>query len=428
MKIKLQLFLYSLFGILSLLMPIDVAGESSWPEFRGPTGQGWSLARGLPMEWSNTENVAWKIPVPGKGWSSPIVHNNRIYATTAVAASDGEDSDQSLRTLCLDARTGNTVWDVEIFLQDGKTAPAIQSKNSHASPTPVVHGNLLYVHFGHQGTACLSLNGDVVWRTRRIQYPPRHGNGGSPVIVDNLLVFSCDGESDPFVVALDRTTGKERWRTSRNIKAVRSFSFSTPLLIHVTGKPLLIIPGSELVGAYEPRTGQEIWRVRYAGGYSVVPRPVYGQGLVYVCSGYGKPTLYAIRPDGHGDVTDTHVAWQTDRGTPHNPSLLLTGDELHMVSDSGVASCLDAKTGAVHWIKRLGGKFSASPLFAEGVIYFQNETGTAYVVEASKKYHLLATNSFGDDFNERTFASYAVDDGALFIRSEHHLFRIEQRN
>lgn len=415
-----------LLGIGGVFQPARLQGEQNWPELRGPTGQGIALAEGLPIEWSSTHNVQWKSSIPGKGWSSPLYENRRIYMTTAVPLGEGDEGNQSLRALCLEADTGKILWNFEVFHQDGETAPTIQSKNSHASATPVLHERKLYVHFGHQGTACLNLDGKLLWRTRQIQYAPRHGNGGSPIVVDDLLIFSCDGESDPFVVALDRNTGQERWRTARNIEAENPFSFCTPLLIQVNGRPLVISPGSEMVGAYEPQTGKEIWRVRYPGGFSVVPRPVAGHGLVFVSSGFMTAGVFAIRPDGEGDVTETHVAWSEERGAPRSASLLLSGDELYMVSDGGVARCVDARTGAAHWTERLGGNFSASPLLAGGAVYFQNETGTAYVAKAStQQFELLATNTLDDIPDERTFASYAVGDGALFLRSEKHLFRIE---
>ncbi len=425
---------YTLLGLSTVFVFIGLCGlshsESNWREFRGPTGQGFSSATDLPVSWSSSQNITWMKPIPGKGWSSPVIENGRIFMTTSVSQEgDGTSDigDQSLRVICLDSITGDLEWNVEVFHQDGKTAPRIQGKNSHASPTPIVHQDKLYVHFGHQGTACLTFDGQIIWQTRQIQYPPRHGNGGSPVIFDDLLIFSCDGDEDPFVVALELKTGVQRWRTNRNIEAERPFSFSTPLLIQVKGKPLLISPGSELVGAYNPRTGEEIWRVRYPTGYSVVPRPVYGHGLVFACSGYGTPVLYAIRPDGKGDVTDTHVAWQTNKNVPHNPSLLLIEDELYMVSDDGIGSCLEAKTGEVHWKQRLGGNFSASPLFAGGHVYFQNETSTAFVVKASTMFEQVAVNTFEQISDERTFASYAISAGAIYARTEKHLLRIANR-
>jgi outer membrane protein assembly factor BamB len=250
------------------------------------------------------------------------VSQGRIYLTAAVPVPENARGDQSLRALCLDAAKGTILWDKEVFLQDGAKAPRINGKNSHASPTPLVHGGRLYVHFGHQGTACLDLAGKVLWRSKRVQYDPVHGNGGSPILVDDALVFSTDGASDPMVVALDRNNGKVLWKKERSVDSYKKFSFSTPLVITVHGARQIISAGSGMVGAYEPRTGREIWRVEY-DGYSVVPRPVFGQGLVFLSTGYESPRVLAIRPDGKGDVTKTHVAWTLRKGAPHNPSPLL---------------------------------------------------------------------------------------------------------
>jgi outer membrane protein assembly factor BamB len=407
---------------LAVAVSLAAAGAraDNWPEFRGPTGQG--TYRGtLPVEWGPGRNIAWKQAVPGRGWSSPVVWEGRVYLTTAVPV-DGAPGELSLDALALDGRTGKPLWQTHVFRQ-GAGAPRIQAKNSHASPTPIVDGRHLYVHFGHQGTACLDLAGKVLWRNTELKYPPVHGNGGSPILAGDLLVFSCDGGSDPFVAALERDTGKVRWKVPRGVDAFKPFSFSTPLLIEVNGVKQIVSPGSDAVMAYEPARGKEIWRVSYPGGYSVVPRPVHGHGLVFVCTGYESPRLLAIRPDGRGDVTTTHVAWRARQGVPHTPSLLLDGDELYMVSDSGFASCLDARTGREHWRKRLPGAYSASPLLAGGRIYFQNEAGTGVVIQAGKEYKELVRNALG----ERSLASYAAADGALFIRTDKHLYRIEAR-
>jgi outer membrane protein assembly factor BamB len=398
---------------LSGLLAAAAAHAEDWPQFRGPDGQGHSNARNVPVHWSSTSNVAWKAPVPGLGWSSPVLSAGRIYLTTAVAAG----GNLSLRALCMEAESGRMTWNVEVF---SGSAGSVHNKNSHASPTPLPDGGRVYVHFGPQGTACLDLSGKILWRNNELKYPPVHGSGGSPILVDNTLIFSCDGASNPFVVALDARTGKILWKTARETDASRTFSFSTPLLISVNGAKQVISAGSNVVCAYDPNTGREIWRVRY-DGYSVVPRPVYGHGLVYLSTGFDHPVLLAVRPDGIGDVTDTHVSWKCSRSAPNTPSPLLSGNELYMVADSGVASCLDALTGRVHWQERVGGGCSASPVLAEGRIYIQTEDGTGVVLAASREFQKIASNAMG----ERSLASYAVGDGALFIRTAQNLYRIQ---
>jgi outer membrane protein assembly factor BamB len=396
-----------------------VAAENEWPQFRGPTGQGLSDAKGVPFEWSSTKNVAWKTEIPGKGWSSPVLSQGRLYVTTAIG--DPKAGGVTLHALCLDAADGRILWNTELFRPDPESAAAMHRKNSLASGTPVVTADRLFVHFGHMGTAALDLSGKVIWRNTELQYAPVHGNGGSPILVDGALIFSCDGKSDPFVVALDSATGKIRWKTPRNTKAQKPFSFCTPLAITVGGATQVVLPGSGFVGSYDPRDGHEIWHVNYGEGYSVVPRPVSAHGLVFVSSGFNSPVLYAIRPEGaKGDVTETHVAWTERKAVPRSASMLILGDEIYFVSDAGIATCADAKTGEVHWSERLGGGFSASPVAAEGRIYFQNETGTGFVIKAGKKFEQLAKN----DLAEPTLASFAVADGTLFIRSEQFLRKI----
>jgi outer membrane protein assembly factor BamB len=397
---------------------LDALCASEWRQFRGPSGQGVSGAAGVPSSWNATSNVAWKTPIVGTGWSSPILSNGRIYLTTAVAS---PSSGASLRAVCLDAANGRVIWDVEALKADREKTEPLHEKNSLASPTPVVDFDRLYVHFGHMGTAAIDFDGKVVWRQTGLEYSPVHGNGGSPALVDDVIVFSCDGGDDPFLAALDRLSGEIRWKTPRRIKVEKSFSFSTPLVIEVEGKKQIVCPASGLVAAYDPKEGVELWRVRYGDGYSVIPRPVYAHGLLFICTGFDRPSIIGIRPVSHGgDLTGTHVVWRHTKGAPNTPSPIVVGDELYFVSDSGVATCLDARTGKPHWTERLGGAFSASPVAAESKLYFLNEEGTCYVVAADAEFKLLATNELG----ERTFASPAVAAGALFLRSESHLWRI----
>jgi outer membrane protein assembly factor BamB len=407
-----------LIAALALAFTAAHAADLDWPQFRGPTGQGLSDATGVPTEWSDTQHVAWKVEVPGKGWSSPVLSHGKLYLTTAVGDAG---SGISLHALCLDAKDGHTLWDTEIFTPDPAAASAMHRKNSLASPTPIVTADRLYVHFGHMGTAALDLTGKVVWKQTELSYTPVHGNGGSPALVGDALVFSCDGASDPFVAALDAATGKVRWKTPRNTTAQKPFSFCTPLAITIGGATQVILPGSGFVGSYDPRDGHENWRVNYGEGYSVIPRPVFAHGLIFVSSSFNKPMLYAIHPDGaKDDATETSIAWTVAKAVPHSASMLVLGDELYFVSDAGIASCADARTGEIHWSERLSGGFSASPFAAEGRVYFQNETGSTFVVKAGKTYELLAKNDIG----EPTLASFAVADGTLFLRSEKYLRKI----
>lgn len=403
-----------------MLCMVSVAiSADSWAEFRGPTGQGTAVATNVPVVWSAANHVAWRIEVPGKGWSSPVAEGGQIYLTTAIAAEDR--STASLRALCIRTSDGNVLWNSEVFNVDASSAGKRHQKNSAASATPLLRGERLYVHFGHLGTAALDLAGKVIWRQTDVKYAPVHGNGGSPILAGDTLIFNCDGAEDAFVMALDASTGQPRWKTPRNTPARKQFSFSTPLEIPVDGGKQVISQGSGFAAAYYAASGGEIWRVRYGEGYSLVPRPVFAHGLLYITTGFDQASLLAINPSGaHEDVTDSHVVWSYRKGVPTTPSVLAVGDEIYFVSDGGVATCLDAKTGKLHWSERLEGNFSASPASAEGRIYFQNETGTGFVLKASPAFELISRNPLG----ERTLASYAVVDNALIIRSESHLWHI----
>ena len=383
-----------------------------WPEFRGPGGQGHAAQTGLPLEWSESKNVAWKVPVAGTGWSSPVVGGGRVWLTSATG-----DREVSLRTLAYDVATGREVVNVEVFKL--RRLRPINPKNSWASPTPVLDGDRVYVHFGADGTAALSTSGDVIWKTQ-VPYDSQHGAGGSPVVHGDLLVFSGDGYDTAFVVALDTRTGKTRWKTSR--REPFSQAYTTPLTIQAGGRDQIVSVGAFRAGAYDPANGKEIWRVGYGDGFSNVPRPVFGHGLVYIATGFHQPALMAVRADGAGDVTRTHVAWTVQRGVPLTPSPIVVGDELYMVNDGGIASCLDAKTGAVQWQQRLGGTYSASPLFADRRIYFPSENGVTTVLAPERTFRKLASNTL----DGALLASMAVSGQSFIIRSDKHLYKIAQ--
>lgn len=413
--VRLAVFCLSVFSI-CFQVP---ANAENWPQFRGPGGGGHTAAKNLPTEWSDTKNVTWKRDIPGEGWSSPVVWEDRIFLTAAVPSEDVE-KEYSLRTLCLAGETGEILWNREVFRQTPEETQRIHNKNSHASPTPVTDGKHLWVHFGAQGTACLTLEGATVWKNSEIDYPMNHGNGGSPVLVEGLLFFSCDGSRDPFVVALDQETGKIRWKKPRPpVTSSKTFSFSTPLVIELDGEKQIVSPATDQVVAYRPKDGEVLWTVGY-DGYSVIPRPVFGRGLLFLSTSYTNAVAMAISPKGQGDLTETNVVWTNRRGAPHTPSMLVVGSEVYMVSDSGIATCLDAKTGRVHWKERLGGNFSASPLYGDGKIYFQSEEGTGIVIEAGPDYQELARNPM----NARTLASYGVIDSDFLIRTASVLYRV----
>ena len=410
-------------GALSLaaavLSPFSLrAASADWPEFRGPGRQGVSTAKNVPLHWSASpaSNVVWKAEIPGQGWSSPALKDGVLYLTTAVKEAGKEGL--RLQALAVKAADGRILWTTELFTPS--KVPGIHQKNGNASPTPIVDGHRVYVHFGHFGSACLDLKGKVIWKTEELPYTPVHGNGGSPALVDDLLVYSADGDKDPFVVALDKNTGKVKWKTARVTDAKRKFSFCTPLVIEVGGRKQIISPGSGAVCAYDPKTGAELWRVRYGEGYSVVPRPVYAGGLLFIATGYDRPNVIAIRPGGSGDLTDSNVAWTITRGAPNTPSMVFNDGRLYMVSDAGMVTCLDAQSGKQLWQERAGGNYSASLLLAEGRIYLQSEEGVGTVIKADGGFEVLAKNDLG----ERSLASYAVADNTLFIRTASHLYRI----
>jgi outer membrane protein assembly factor BamB len=386
--------------------------QAEWPQFRGPAGQGHSSEQGLPLEWSETRNVVWKTPLRGRGWSSPVISNGRVWMTTSVAGAGSA----SLRALAIDVATGHELLNVEVFRLSN--ANLKNPKNSHASPTPIVEGDRVYVHFGGEGTAALDAStGAIVW-AKKFPYASQHGSGGSPALHGDLLIFSGDGHYEAWVIALDKRTGNVKWKTER--RKPFDQAYTTPLVISVNGRDQVVSVGAYRAAAYDAETGREIWMVRYEEGFSNVPRPVFAQGLVFITTGFFQPAVLAVRPDGTGDVTTTHIAWSTTRGAPFTPSPIAVGDELYVISDLGVLSCVDAKTGKLHWQERIGGNHSASPIFADGRIYFLSEEGVATVIAPGKTFQKLAVN----ELDGATLASMAVANGSIFIRSLTHLYRI----
>ncbi len=395
-----------------------VAGEN-WPDYRGPGGQGHSDATGLPMIWSETQNIKWKTPTPGRGWSSPVVWGDQVWMTAA-----NEDGTQRF-ALCMDRNTGKVLHEVKVL--DVATAEEIHSLNSYASPSPVIEKGRVYVYFGTQGTACLdTATGEVLWKRTDIHLDHQLGPGSSPVLFNDLLIFHCDGRDLQYIIALDKRTGRTVWKTSRSndlspISPNMRKAFCTPLIVESRSGPQMVSVGPHAMFGYDPRSGQELWRVRYSG-FSNVARPLAGEGMVFISTGYEQPEFLAIKLGGSGDVTDSHVAWSYKRNIPQKPSPVLVEGLIYMVNDSGIATCLEAKTGAEVWKQRIGGEYSTASVYADGRIYFFSQEGKATVIAPGRQYRELAVNKLDEGF----MASPAIAGKAFYLRTKTHLYRIEQ--
>jgi outer membrane protein assembly factor BamB len=419
--------------VMAALPASGAPSAADWPEFRGPRGNGHvaepgdAKPAGLPVRWSETENVAWKTAIPHRGWSTPVVMGGKVWLTTATL--DGRD----FFVIAVDARTGQVLLNEKRFHAD-TPEPLGNNVNAYASPSPVVEPGRVYVHFGSYGTACLdAATGRAFWE--RTDMPCRHfrGPGSSPVLFENLLILTMDGIDVQYVVALDKATGKTAWKTDRSVAwndldaqgkpagggDLRK-AYSTPLVVDAGGESQLISSGAKAMYAYDPRTGRELWRVRH-NGYSAAARPLFGGGLAFVTTGFGLSELWAVRVDGRGDVTDTHVAWKTGKGVPKKPSPLLVDGLLVLLSDEGIVTCVEAATGREVWKERIGGEYSASPILADGRVYCFSHEGKATVLKAGRAFEVLATNVLEAGF----MASPAVSGAALFLRTKTHLYRVE---
>ena len=391
-----------------------------WPDFRGPRGDGHGAAADLPLRWSESENIRWKVAIPGRGWSSPVVWGEQIWLTTAL-----EDG-RRLFALAVDLQTGRIEHNLQVF-EVAEPQP-IDPTNSYASPSPVIEDGRVFVHFGTYGTASIdTAHGRIVWSRRDFPVDHQKGPGSSPVLFEDLLIFQCDGNDVQYMVALDKETGRIAWRTQRSVDLSRRHadfrkSFSTPLIHVMEDGAQLISTAAGAVYAYDPHTGRELWRVRY-DGHTNVARPVADDRVALINTGFPRPELWAVRLGGLGDVTDTHVLWQLRRGVSTKPSPILVDGRLFMVTDAGgIVTCLDAATGRILNTRRLGGNYAASPIFADGRIYWFDEAGQTTVTSADERLHVLAENQL----EEGCLASPAVSGRALVMRTRRHLHRIER--
>jgi len=405
--------------IVLLQFTLAQAGEN-WPQFRGPEGNGVSDSRGLPMRWSETQNVKWKTAIHGRGWSSPVIWGNQVWMTTATE--NGRDQ----YAVCIDRETGKVLRDLRLFHND--KPPPIAPMNSYASPTPIIEKGRFYANFGSYGTACIdTATGDTLWSRRNTPCDHSVGPGSSPAMAGDLLIVLMDGRDAQYVIALDKKTGEPAWKAKRSTDygdrgdEFRK-AFCTPLVIESAGRRQVVCTGAVETISYDPATGKELWKVRPdVNSYSNTSRPLFCFGLVLVNTGASQQ-IWAVRPDGRGDVTDSHVAWKLDKSVPFIPSPTIVGSLIYMINDDGIISCIEAKTGKPVWRKRVGGKYEASPIAADGRIYFFSDEGPTTVIAAGRQYKELAVNKLADGF----LASPAVAGKALFLRTKTHLYRIEQ--
>lgn len=402
---------------------------AQWPQHRGPDGTGIVNGASLPLTWSEEKHVRWKTAIHGRAWSSPIIQDGRVWLTTA------DPKGHELSVVAVDQETGRIAFDTKLFHVD--SPQYAHPFNSYASPTPVAEPGRVYVTFGSPGTAALDTKtGRVLWERRDLECNHFRGAGSSPIIFRDLLIMHFDGSDVQYVVALDKRTGKTVWQTPRSIdfrdlgpdgkpKADGDFrkAYATPHIITVDGEPLLVSLGGKATYGYDPMTGKERWRIEEHGSHSASTRPVFGHGLLFYPTGFDASKLLAVRPDGQGDATKTHVAWQFTRSVPQKPSILLIGDVIYMVNDVGIATAVEAKSGEMVWQSRVGGTFSASPIAANGRIYLFDEDGKTTVIEAAREFKVLAENQLDNGF----MASPAVAGNALYLRTKTDLYRIEER-
>ena len=381
--------------------------KENWPGYRGPAGDG--HAAGNPVsQWSETENVRWKVPVHDKGWSSPVVWGGQVWVTTA------SDRGTDLYAVCFDRATGKTVHDLKLFTQP---PPAdIRQYNTYASCTPAIEAGRLYAHFGSFGTACVdTATGKTLWERRDLPCDHWRGPASSVCLWKDRLFLLYDGHDVQYVACLDTANGKTLWKTDRKLPYPSDGDlkkgFATAAVLEVDGKPQVVCPAATGTVAYDPDTGSELWKVVH-GGMNEASRPILAHGLVYVTAGH-TGSLWAVKPGGE-------MAWKLTKAAPSRPSPVVAGDFLYLVNDTGTAYCLDAKTGKEKWKETLGGKFSASPVLAGGRLYFFAEDGKGFVLPVAPEFQTPAVSKL--DGLVRASPAVAGDD--LFVRTYTHLYRI----
>ena len=419
--------------LLPILLSIGYAEptlKDQWPEFRGPNGNGIVVGeRGLPTTWSEEKNIAWKTKIDGKAWSSPVVWDEQIWITNSSA--DGK----LMEGICINKKDGKIKYRLSLFSNE-TVEPLGNNVNSYGSPSPVIEKDAVYIHFGSYGTTAIDTNsGKEIWKRTDLECRHFRGPGSSPIIFQDMLILTMDGVDFQYVIALDKKTGKTKWKTERSTKwddvepdgKIRGDgdlrkAYTTPTFLKVSGKTIMISPGAKSCFAYNPINGKELWNITYTG-YSNASRTVIYKDNAIINSGYGKPHLISVKidPSAAGDISGTHINWDIFKRVPKRSSPIIVGDQLYMTTDEGILTCLDAKTGESNWSDRMPGHYSASPIFADGKLYFFSEMGHCYVIAPGGDYNLISKNKLDSGF----MASPAISGKAIYARSKTHLYRIE---
>jgi outer membrane protein assembly factor BamB len=430
-----------------LMVGAMIVHAADWPQWRGVDGQGHagSDAKNLATQWDaeSGKNIKWNLAIPGHGHSSPVVEGNRIWLTTSTIVPENKaraterlkDNKGGMKVvvaaqatyfaICVDLESGKQLHNIKLFTI--KEPQWIHPLNSYASCSPIIENGLLYCHFGSSGTVCLDTKTlKPKWLQKGVQAQHENGPGSTPIICGDHLIFHMDGSDVQYITALNKKTGKVAWRTNRTGKMNNNpqlkKAYGTPLLVNVKGKSQVISPAADWVYAYDPETGEELWKQAYGIlGFSLVPKPVAGHGMVFITTSFLKSELLAIRVDGKGKNDQPHIAWRYTRAVPKMGSSLLVGGEIYFVGDKGgVVTCLNAKTGKVNYTERLGGNFSSSPMFAEGKIYICSREGVTTVLQAGPTFKKLASNQLPTAI----FASPVAVDDAIILRTEKGLYRV----
>jgi outer membrane protein assembly factor BamB len=428
----------------SMLVVSSLQAEEFWHQFRGANGDGVSQSKGLPVNFKEgSDNIKWKVEIKGRAWSSPIVWGDQVWVTNAPEIQNPRDKPPARRNLqnddsigilkepiafwalSFDLATGHPVHKIKAF--ETKTVQYTHSTNSYGSCTPCIEDGRVYIHFGSYGTACFDTkSGKRLWERKDLECHHWRGPASSPVVHGDALILTFDGYDVQYIVALNKKTGKTIWKTDRGIdyktdNGDRKKAYSTPRVLNVSGRDLVVSPFAMATTAYALDSGERVWTV-FHGGMNTGARPLYGNGLLYICAGSGADSLIAVSPNGEGDVTKSHVRWKQGKQTPRRASQILLGDRIFMMTDDGVATCLNAIDGSIVWTKRVGGRFWASPIAANGLIYFSSQEGKIVVIKAADEYEEVAENQLASGFN----ASPAVAGDSLILRSFTHLYRVDK--